>query len=185
LAGALPAGTPKGFDYGEGGLAVVLWPGGRLVAGRLPDGSSMADVKPDGSLVAKLGWWRAAAGKLVIAGERLDAEAPALSADVPDGYGSTGFQATAVTFPTTGCWKVVGAVVDAPDVRGPHHRSSRLNAATISRSNSITCSCISARARSASRSRIASSSRAWSTTAAPNPGTRSSTTYQTRSDSRK
>jgi hypothetical protein len=32
---------------------------------------------------------------------------------VPDGYGATGFQATAVTFPTTGCWKVVGGVGDA------------------------------------------------------------------------
>jgi hypothetical protein len=63
--------------------------------------------------VAKLGWWRGVAGKLAITGERLDGQAPALSAHVPDGYGATGFQATAVTFPTTGCWKVVGSVGDA------------------------------------------------------------------------
>jgi hypothetical protein len=108
--GDLPAGAPKGFDYVGSGLAVVLWPHGRLVAGELPDGGSYADVMPDGSIVAKLGWWRGAAGKLAIAGARLDTVAPGLSANVPDGYGSTGFQATAVTFPTTGCWKVVGSV---------------------------------------------------------------------------
>ena len=62
---------------------------------------------------------------------------------------------------------------------------SRAKAAMISRSNSITCSCMSARARAGSWSRIASSSFAWSKTAAPRPGTRSSTTYQTRSESTK
>jgi hypothetical protein len=30
-----------------------------------------------------------------------------------DGYGATGVQATAVRFPTPGCWKVVGNVGDA------------------------------------------------------------------------
>jgi hypothetical protein len=105
--------APAGFDYRENGLAVVLWPRGRLVAGRLPDGGSYADIEPDGSIVAKLGWWRGAAGKLAITGERLDGPAPALGADVPAGYGSTGFQATVVTFPTTGCWEVVGRVGDA------------------------------------------------------------------------
>jgi hypothetical protein len=34
------------------------------------------------------------------------------SAEIPDGYGATGFQATAVRFPTTGGWKVVGSVGD-------------------------------------------------------------------------
>lgn len=65
------------------------------------------------------------------------------------------------------------------------NRYSRENAAMISRSNSVTCSCISARAAVASRPRIASSSMVWSKTAEPRPGTRSSTTYQTRSESTK
>jgi hypothetical protein len=32
---------------------------------------------------------------------------------VPGGYGSSGFQATVLTFATPGCWRVVGSVGDA------------------------------------------------------------------------
>ncbi len=102
--------APKGFNYGSDGLAVELWPDGKLVAGTLPDGGSFATVKRDGSIVAKLGWWRGAAGRLEITGERTDAQASPLRADVPDGYGPTGFQATAITFASTGCWDVTGRV---------------------------------------------------------------------------
>jgi hypothetical protein len=105
-----PKGTaPEGFNYGDRALAVALWPKGELVAGRLPDGGSYAEIEPDGSVVAKLGWWRGVEGRLRIEGERLDAPAAPLRADVPDGYGPTGFQATALTFPARGCWKVVGS----------------------------------------------------------------------------
>jgi hypothetical protein len=48
-----------------------------------------------------------------VRGERLDAAAPPLAADVPAGYGAEGFQPTGLTFPTTGCWQVVGSVGDA------------------------------------------------------------------------
>jgi hypothetical protein len=34
-------------------------------------------------------------------------------ADVPDGYGTTGFQASGVTFPAEGCWEVTGRVGEA------------------------------------------------------------------------
>jgi hypothetical protein len=102
--------VPHGFNHGNGSLAVVLWPKGRLVAGPLADGSSYAEIEPDGSIVAKLGWWRGVAGRLSIRGERLDGSAPALRADVPAGYGPTGFQATGLTFPTAGCWRVAGSV---------------------------------------------------------------------------
>ena len=108
--GKVPSAAPKGFDHGNRSLGVALWPGGELVAGRLPDGSSYAEVMPDGGIAAKLGWWRGAIGELTIRGERLDASAPPLRADIPDGYGRTGFQATGVIFPTEGCWKVVGSV---------------------------------------------------------------------------
>jgi hypothetical protein len=89
---------------------VAFWQKGRLVASRLPDGSSWGQVNPDGSIWAKLGWWRGATGRLTIVGERLDAPASPLRADVPAGYGSTGFQATGLIFPTPGCWKVLGSV---------------------------------------------------------------------------
>ena len=79
---------------------------------RCPDGGSYAAVKRDGSIVAKLGWWRGAEGRLTITGERTDAAAPPLRADVPDGYGPTGFQATALTFASAGCWNVIGRVGD-------------------------------------------------------------------------
>jgi hypothetical protein len=107
---AEPPVEGEDFNYGNRHLAVFLWPKGRLVADRVPDGSSWAEVGPDGTIAAKVGWWRGAAGRLTIQGERLDAPAPPLGASVPAGYGSTGFQATELRFPTRGCWKVVGSV---------------------------------------------------------------------------
>ena len=68
----------------------------------------MAIINADGSISAKVGWWRGIPGKLVISGQRLDASAPPLRTDVPEGYGSQGFQPTGLTFSTTGCWQVVG-----------------------------------------------------------------------------
>ncbi len=55
-------------------------------------------------------WWRGVKGKLAITGPRLDAKAPPLTADVPDGYGRRGFQPSGISFPTDGCWEVTGAV---------------------------------------------------------------------------
>ena len=60
----------------------------------------------------KFGWTRGEdlRGKLKIHGRRLDAPAPPLRANIPDEYGDTGFQATALIFPTEGCWEVTGEV---------------------------------------------------------------------------
>lgn len=68
----------------------------------------------------KFGWLRGAGlrGKLNIFGKRLDASAPPLRANIPDGYGDTGFQATALIFPTEGCSEVTGELV-ARDFRDP------------------------------------------------------------------
>ena len=101
------------FDYGNANLRVILWPHGTLIAGRLPDGGSMATINRDGSISAKLAWWRGESAKLVgrklvVTGRRLDAPATRLRTDVPDGYGSLGVQPTGPIFPTVGCWRVTG-----------------------------------------------------------------------------
>jgi len=106
---------PNGFNYGNTRLRVHLWPRGILRAGILPDGGSYATINRDGSISAKLGWWVRDLAKLVIVGKRLDRTAPPLRAHIPPGYGpqndigaSLGFQPTGLTFPTVGCWRVVG-----------------------------------------------------------------------------
>jgi hypothetical protein len=53
-------------------------------------------------------------GPLSIIGRRLDAPAPPLGADVPSGYGMTGFQASGVKFPTEGHWEVTGRSAERP-----------------------------------------------------------------------
>lgn len=109
------AGLSAGaFNYGNGPVRTNLyWPDGTIRAGSLPDGGSMATVGEGGSIHLKLGWWRGTAGRLRIAGRRLDAPALPLVAHVPSGYGRRGFQPSGLVFPTPGCWEVVGAVVDA------------------------------------------------------------------------
>jgi hypothetical protein len=106
--------VPRSFDYGNASIAVALNPpNGHLVAGRLPGGGWRATINPNGSIDAKYGWWRAGDdARLKISGRRLDAAAPPLIADVPNGYG-TGFQATNLRFPATGCWRVTGAFKSA------------------------------------------------------------------------
>jgi hypothetical protein len=87
-----------------------LWPDGTVVFH--PGGPGF--ILPDGSLSMKFGWLRGAdlRGKLTVHGKRLDASAPPLRADIPKGYGDTGFQASALIFPTEGCWEITGEVGD-------------------------------------------------------------------------
>ena len=105
---AFPAGG--GSNYGNRSLGVGLWPKGVLVAGRLRDGASFADIAAHGAVEAKLGWWRFTSGRLRVDGERLDGAGPPLRVEVPAGYGARGFQPTMLRFPSPGCWAVVGSV---------------------------------------------------------------------------
>jgi hypothetical protein len=108
-SGPVPSATA--FNYGSARLRVHLgWPKGHLAAGILADGGSRATVEEDGSIHAKLGWWRGVSGRLSITGRRLDGHAAPLEAHVPAGYGRRGFQPTGLVFPTVGCWRVVGKV---------------------------------------------------------------------------
>jgi hypothetical protein len=103
---ACPVTLPPsdGARYGNGALQTGLWPEGKVIFKPGGPGGELAD----GALFMKFWWWRLHPGRLTFDGRRLDAPAPPLRADVPDGYGLTGFQSTALIFPAPGCWEVTG-----------------------------------------------------------------------------
>lgn len=102
--GSSPPGPVFGSQpHGNGEIWVNLWYANVVVW----------QENPDGSIRAKHGWWRGVPGELRIEGRRLDGPAPPLRVSVPEGYGDSGFQATALIFPTAGCWEVTGRVGDA------------------------------------------------------------------------
>jgi hypothetical protein len=45
---------------------------------------------------------------LEITGRNRSGDGPAIEAIIPDGYGDTGFQSTAIVFPSEGCWEITG-----------------------------------------------------------------------------
>ena len=92
-------------EHGNG----FLWIPGFPTGGKIAVHSEHWD--PDGSLRWKMGWWLGVPGRLHITGRRLDAPAPPLEADIPEGYGGIGFQAAGLHFPSEGCWEVIGRVV--------------------------------------------------------------------------
>jgi len=94
--------APDGNWLGNGRLWTVLWPKGMVVVP--PDG-----VEPDGGLGMKFPWWRApdVHGALHITGHELTLGFP-VRADIPDGYGDTGFQASGIVFPVEGCYQFTG-----------------------------------------------------------------------------
>lgn len=90
-----------GFLYGNDALITFL-----------PDDGTIHPSDPSRGLPGgvKLAWWRIAHGDLVIATRRLDAVTAPQSADVPGGYGDTGFQVSSLKFPSPGCWQVTGTI---------------------------------------------------------------------------
>ena len=101
-----PGEQPSPTYHGNGLLWTALWPDGLVL---IP----LQMVQPDGTLSMKWGWWRGVNGPLTITGRRLDAPASPLGAEIPNGYGDTGFQAGGLIFPTEGCWEVTGQVGQA------------------------------------------------------------------------
>ncbi len=79
----------------------------------LPEGGKIA-IPPnkEGTLDWKFPWWRGVVGRLVIEGRRLDGTKGEVTSRIPDGYGDTGFQSTAVFFPSEGCWEITGRAGD-------------------------------------------------------------------------
>lgn len=102
--GSRPPGSTFGSEFhGNGSIWVGVWDANVVVW--------KADA--EGSVTAKFGWWRGVPGALRIEGRRLDGAAPPLVGHVPAGYGDSGFQASGITFPTDGCWRVTGHVGEA------------------------------------------------------------------------
>lgn len=99
--GSKPPGSTFGAEFHGNG---ALW------VGVPPSNVVVREPEPDGSIMAKVGWWREVSGALRIEGGRIDGPAPPLRVSVPDGYGDTGFQSSGLAFPTGGCWEVRGQV---------------------------------------------------------------------------
>jgi len=96
------------FGWGSSYGNASLWVGGLGPDGVIEAGPEF--IAEDGSIGMKFGWWRRVPGSLMITGRRLDATAPPVRAEIPAGYGSVGFQASGVIFPTEGCWEITGQV---------------------------------------------------------------------------
>lgn len=110
LNGATPPGeqASPGF-HGNGLLWTGLWPDGRVIF----EPGGPGEIGADGSLTMKWWWWRGLEGALTISGRRLDRPAAPLLASIPEGYGSGGFQASALVFSEPGCWEVTASVGEA------------------------------------------------------------------------
>ena len=106
--GSLPPGetmaAPEYLGNGE------LWPDGRVVF----EPGGPGKIRDDGSLEMKFPFWRGEGvrGELRVAGRRLDGAAGPLTAEIPEGYGEMGFQATGLVFASEGCWEVTASAGD-------------------------------------------------------------------------
>lgn len=120
--GVAPPGEAVSAAYlGDGELFTLLY---------YPELDAAArNFQPDGSIGEKFGWWADSSfvGDLRIAGRRLDATAPPLRArtqpaspDTP--FRGTGFWTATISFPTPGCWEVIGSLVGGSGEIGPSLR---------------------------------------------------------------
>ena len=110
--GSTPPGEePSDTFFGNGELWTTLWEEGTVIFE--PGGAG--EIRPDGTLVMKWPFFRgeAARGQLTVTGRRLDGPAATMTAEIPEGYGDVGFQATGLVFPGEGCWEVTARSGDA------------------------------------------------------------------------
>lgn len=98
-----PGQLPDRWYHGTGGLWTILWPEDVVPIPR-------STVRRNGWLYWKFPWYRGPGshGTVRIHGRRLDKQAPGLRANAAAGYGDSGFQPSALLFPTVGCWQVTG-----------------------------------------------------------------------------
>ncbi len=96
----------SGWNHGNGVLWVCLNPEQFIF--------SCEQMKEDGSIDVKFGWWRGIRGKFSITGRRLDAPAPPLRYTIPpvESCGDSGFLPSGLVFPTAGYWEVTGHIDD-------------------------------------------------------------------------
>jgi hypothetical protein len=106
-----PGESPSPTFYGNGKLFTTLWPDGTVVF----ELGGPGEMRPDGSLSMKWPFWRGkgASGRLNIGGRSLHRPGLRVTADIPDGYGSSGFQATGLIFPEQGCYEVTATAGSA------------------------------------------------------------------------
>jgi len=90
------------FGTSTSTIWVSLWRDGIVTFRKGGPGS----VESDGALKMKFFWLLSTDGPLTVSGKRLDAEAPALRADMPAGFVGRGFQPSYLIFPTPGCWNI-------------------------------------------------------------------------------
>jgi hypothetical protein len=117
--GSTPPGERRSAEHhGNGKLWAALDREGRFVVAPeseylAPGGAVDGILGPDGSVGIKAPWWRGPGvrGRSRIQARRLDAPAARVDRTIPPaGYGLTGFQATGLSLPSVGCWKVTGSV---------------------------------------------------------------------------
>ena len=101
---ACPA-TPYGAEVLDPSFSSTWYRSGDLWAA--PDVGNMGAWFADPEWM-KVQWRRPIGEKLAVEGRRLDGDAPPLVAEVSDGYELSEYTFTPMTFPTDGCWEVVG-----------------------------------------------------------------------------
>ena len=106
-----PGETANQNHHGNAELFTALWPGGEIPF----HPSGLGEIRPDGSLAMKFPWWRGEGirGPIEVSGRRLDRPGSGVTAEMPTGYGDIGFQASALVFPSEGCWQVTASVGEA------------------------------------------------------------------------
>jgi hypothetical protein len=102
--------TPYAAEVLDPSFSATWYRSGDLWAA--PDGSAVGTWFADPEWM-KVQWRRPIGVELTVEGRRLDGAAPPLSAEESDGYEILEYTFTPMTFPTEGCWEVIGRIPGA------------------------------------------------------------------------